>query len=239
MCGFSFNYLPIPDRTATAVQPSRADHTHIAHGISWEKNPTMSSVAHITFVGVPKRDKGCVFQGVLPTNLADELPELVQVTLSLWSDAQLPDSTVELLRSLKWILEWTQEADVLSESSEVEVPKFQKCAAPSFSNLLIRLVFCLPEEADVLDEPRLDVFVVHELAEDVKLLPQELVGEIHLPCQRRKDIPNTHKKASDAERKHKSPRQVHCPPTLTHRGVHDSGAVCPDGVGNVSDVDGV
>lgn len=51
-------------------------------------------------------------------------------------------------------------------------------------DLLIRLVFSLPEEADVLDEPRLDVFVVHELAEDVKLLAQELVGEIHLSCQR-------------------------------------------------------
>lgn len=50
----------------------------------------------------------------------------------------------------------------------------------TFSHLLIRLVLCLSEEADVLDESGLDVFVVHELAEDVKLLAQELVGEIHL-----------------------------------------------------------
>lgn len=54
------------------------------------------------------------------------------------------------------------------------------------TDLLIRLVFCLPEEADVLDEPRLDVLVIHELAEDVKLLTQELVGEIDLSCPRQK-----------------------------------------------------
>lgn len=46
--------------------------------------------------------------------------------------------------------------------------------------LLIGLVLGLPEEADVLDQPRLDVLVVHELAEDVELLAQELVGEVHL-----------------------------------------------------------
>lgn len=41
---------------------------------------------------------------VFITNLADKLSELVQVTLSIWSDAQLPDATVKLLCSLKWIL---------------------------------------------------------------------------------------------------------------------------------------
>lgn len=50
----------------------------------------------------------------------------------------------------------------------------------AFSYLLIRLVLCFSEKADVLDESGLDVFVVHKLTEDVKLLPQELVGEIHL-----------------------------------------------------------
>ena len=50
----------------------------------------------------------------------------------------------------------------------------------SSSHLLIRLVLCFPEEADVLDESGFDVFVVHKLTEDVKLLTQELVGEIHL-----------------------------------------------------------
>lgn len=39
------------------------------------------------------------------TNLADELSELVQVALSIRSNAQLPDATVKLLRSLKWILQ--------------------------------------------------------------------------------------------------------------------------------------
>lgn len=50
----------------------------------------------------------------------------------------------------------------------------------AFSYLLIRLVLGFSEEADILDESGLDVFVVHKLAEDVKLLPQELIGEIHL-----------------------------------------------------------
>lgn len=42
------------------------------------------------------------------------------------------------------------------------------------------MVLCFSEEADVLNQSGLDVFVVHKLAEDVKLLPQELIGEIHL-----------------------------------------------------------
>lgn len=32
------------------------------------------------------------------------------------------------------------------------------------------------------------MFVVHKLAEDVKLLPQELVGEIHLKKKKREDL---------------------------------------------------
>lgn len=43
--------------------------------------------------------------GVFLTNLADELSELVQVALSIRSDAQLPDATVKLLSSFKWILQ--------------------------------------------------------------------------------------------------------------------------------------
>lgn len=36
--------------------------------------------------------------------MTDELSELVQVALPIRSDAQLPDATVKLLCSLKWIL---------------------------------------------------------------------------------------------------------------------------------------
>lgn len=43
--------------------------------------------------------------GVFLTNLADELSELVQVALSIRSDAQFPDAAVKLLRSFKWILQ--------------------------------------------------------------------------------------------------------------------------------------
>lgn len=47
-------------------------------------------------------------------------------------------------------------------------------------HLLIGLVLCFSEETYVFDESGLDVFVVHKLTEDVKLLLQKLVGEIHL-----------------------------------------------------------
>ena len=50
--------------------------------------------------------------------------------------------------------------------------------------LLVGLVLGLPVEADVLDQPGLDVLVVHELAEDVELLAEELVGEVHLREER-------------------------------------------------------
>lgn len=52
--------------------------------------------------------------------------------------------------------------------------------SPRSSYLLIRLILCFSEEPDVLDESGLDVLIVHELAEYVKLLPQELVGKINL-----------------------------------------------------------
>lgn len=42
------------------------------------------------------------------TNLADELPELVQVALSVRSKAQLSNAAVKLLSSLKWILQHKQ-----------------------------------------------------------------------------------------------------------------------------------
>lgn len=47
------------------------------------------------------------------------------------------------------------------------------------SYLLIGLVLSFSEEANVFDQSGLNVLVIHELAEDVKLLAQELVGEIH------------------------------------------------------------
>lgn len=50
--------------------------------------------------------------------------------------------------------------------------------------LLVRLVLGLPEEADILDESGLDVLIVHKLAEDVELLTQKLVGEVHLEGER-------------------------------------------------------
>ena len=48
------------------------------------------------------------------------------------------------------------------------------------SYLLIRLIFGLPKEADVLDESGLDMLVIHELTENVELLPEKLVCEVYL-----------------------------------------------------------
>lgn len=96
-----------------------------------------------------------------------------------------------------------------------------KC--PQSSYLLIRLILCFSEESDVLDESGLDVLIVHELAEYVKLLPQELVGKINLMEQTWSDLRG---QGTDAF-------------LYTHRGVHYACAVGPDGVGDVTDVDGV
>ena len=60
----------------------------------------------------------CVF---FLTNLADELSELVQVALSIRSDAQLPDAAVELLRSLKRILQREHEAEQELEAESVRL----------------------------------------------------------------------------------------------------------------------
>jgi len=38
------------------------------------------------------------------TNLADEIAELIQIAESIGSQTELPNPTIELLRSLKWIL---------------------------------------------------------------------------------------------------------------------------------------
>lgn len=48
------------------------------------------------------------------------------------------------------------------------------------------------------------------------------------------EVMNTHEK-----KRRQTSRQSTNRAMLTHRGVHDSRAVCSDGVGNVSDVDGV
>lgn len=177
------------------------------------------------------KNKSTTFRWFLLTDLADELSELVQVALSIRSDAQLPDAAVKLFCSLKWILQqknmdecsWRragrelqycawwyenfrgilQEDETVPRTENLEKPLFLRSVAAKVqqsvnwthlhrlwncSHLLIRLVLCLPEEADVFDESRLDVFVVHKLAEDVKLLPQELVGEIHLKKKKRGDV---------------------------------------------------
>lgn len=106
-----------------------------------------------------------------------------------------------------------------SAEQELKSNEFRD-AALSLSYLLIRLVLCFSEEADVLDESRLDVFVVHKLAEDIKLLPQELVGKIHLiwgegrKCFRR--MRQTQKQADLGEKYHEAientGRQTHTYP---------------------------
>lgn len=46
--------------------------------------------------------------------------------------------------------------------------------------LLVGLILGFPEEADVFDESGFDVLVIHELTENVELLAEELICEVHL-----------------------------------------------------------
>lgn len=111
-----------------------------------------------------------------------------------------------------------------------------------FPYLLIGLILCFSEEADVLDESGLNVFIVHKLAKDVKFLPQELVGEIHLMEGERRSVTSDTRPTSTSERASANRDAMeHMPPSLqnTHRGVHNACAMRPDGVGNVTDVNGV
>lgn len=46
--------------------------------------------------------------------------------------------------------------------------------------LVIILILDFPEESDVFDKPGFDMFIIHELAKNIKLFPQKLVGEVDL-----------------------------------------------------------
>lgn len=84
------------------------------------------------------------------------------------------------------------------------------------------------------------MFVVHKLTEDVKLLPQELVGEIHLKKQERRCATGETNKTSETSISEGDPlKHTVLPFPSTHRGVHNACAVGPDGVGDVTDVDSV
>lgn len=48
------------------------------------------------------------------------------------------------------------------------------------AHLLVGLILGFPEKADVFDESGFDVLVIHELTENVELLAEELIREVHL-----------------------------------------------------------
>lgn len=45
---------------------------------------------------------------------------------------------------------------------------------------MVGLILGFPEEADVFDESGFDVLIIHELTENVELLAEELICEVHL-----------------------------------------------------------
>lgn len=45
---------------------------------------------------------------------------------------------------------------------------------------MIILILDFPEESDVFDKSGFDMFIIHELAKNIKLFPQKLVSEVHL-----------------------------------------------------------
>lgn len=46
--------------------------------------------------------------------------------------------------------------------------------------LVIILILDFPEESNVFDKSGFDVFIIHELAKNIKLFPQKLVSEVYL-----------------------------------------------------------
>lgn len=53
--------------------------------------------------------------------------------------------------------------------------------------LVIILVLDFSEESDVFDKSGFDMFIIHELAKNVKLFPQELVCEVYLEDKKQKN----------------------------------------------------
>lgn len=52
--------------------------------------------------------------------------------------------------------------------------------------LVIILILDFSEESDVFDKSGFDMFIIHELAKNVKLFPQELVSEVYLEDKKQK-----------------------------------------------------
>lgn len=50
--------------------------------------------------------------------------------------------------------------------------------------LMIILILDFPEESDVFDKSGFDMFIIHELAKNIKLFPQKLVSEVYLEKSR-------------------------------------------------------
>lgn len=46
--------------------------------------------------------------------------------------------------------------------------------------LVVILILNFSKESDIFNQPGLDVFIIHELAKDIKFLSQKLVCEIYL-----------------------------------------------------------
>lgn len=51
---------------------------------------------------------------------------------------------------------------------------------------MVILILDFPEESDVFDKPRFNMFIIHELAENIKFFPQKLVSEVHLEEKKQK-----------------------------------------------------
>lgn len=51
---------------------------------------------------------------------------------------------------------------------------------------MIILILDFPEESDVLDKSGFDMFIIHELAKNIKFFPQKLVSEVDLEKKKKK-----------------------------------------------------
>lgn len=85
-----------------------------------------------------------------------------------------PSLHMQTIPPSEWNAEWKRKSGVVVGS----ITNLWSTHMTSY--LVIILILNFSEESDIFDQPGFDVFIIHELAKDIKFLPQKLVREIYL-----------------------------------------------------------
>lgn len=75
---------------------------------------------------------------------------------------------------------------------------------------MIILILDFPEESDVFDKSGFNMFIIHELAKNIKLFPQKLVSEIYLEEKKNSQIKKVSKITSLSSNPSSVDYQVTC-----------------------------